>query len=172
MTIALSRVTVLRSAAAMALASALVLVLPLPNAAPASAQAEAQVQVQTQATSKAAPPVPRQVGTMSELMVKILYPASDAIFYISTRTPTDEAGWNVLQGQALMVAESANLLMSPIHAWDDEQWMADSKLMLDAGETAYEAALEKDLDALIAVSDALYKSCVTCHKHYRPEYGK
>ena len=28
-------------------------------------------------------------GTMSELMVDILYPAGDAIFYIETRTPTN-----------------------------------------------------------------------------------
>jgi hypothetical protein len=117
-------------------------------------------------------PVPRQVGTMSELMVKIIYPASDAILYISTRTPTDEAGWTVLQGQALMLAESANLLMSPIHAWDQDRWMRDAKLMLDAGEAAYEAALAKDVDALAELNDAVYQSCVTCHLHYRPDYGK
>ena len=27
------------------------------------------------------------VGTMSELMIRIIYPSSDAVFYITTRTP-------------------------------------------------------------------------------------
>ena len=34
-------------------------------------------------------------------MVKIIYPASDAIFYITTREPKTEAEWGELQGKAL-----------------------------------------------------------------------
>ena len=108
------------------------------------------------------------VGTMSDLMVKIIYPASDAIFYISTRTPTSDAEWTELQGKALAVAESANLLMMPGRARDQDRWMADAKLMLDAGRTAYRAARAKDVAALEAVNDALYESCTSCHQHYRP----
>ena len=110
------------------------------------------------------------VGTMSDLMVKIIYPASDAIFYITTRTPTSDAEWTELQGKALAVAESANLLMMP--GRDQDRWMADAKLMLDAGRTAYRAARAKDVAALEAVNDALYESCTSCHQHYRPGYGR
>src|SRR5206468_7695280 len=70
------------------------------------------------------------VGTMSDLMVKIIYPSSDAIFYITTRTPTTEAEWGEVQGKALAVAESANLLMMPGRARDQDRWIADAKLML------------------------------------------
>ena len=112
------------------------------------------------------------VGTMSDLMGKIIYPASDAIFYITTRTPTNDAEWTVLQGQALMVAESANLLMMPAHLRDEERWLADAKLMRDAGQAAFKAAKAKDVNALDALNDALYQSCVTCHQHYRPNYGR
>jgi Lipocalin-like domain len=115
---------------------------------------------------------PQAVGTMSDLMVKIIYPASDAIFYITTRTPTSDAEWTELQGKALAVAESANLLMMPGRARDQDRWMADAKLMLDAGRTAYRAARAKDVAALEAVNDALYESCTTCHQHYRPNYGR
>jgi hypothetical protein len=115
---------------------------------------------------------PQAVGTMSDLMVKIIYPASDAIFYITTRTPTSDAEWTELQGKALAVAESANLLMMPGRARDQERWMADAKLMLDAGRTAYRAARAKDVAALEAVNDALYESCTSCHQHYRPNYGR
>ena len=31
-------------------------------------------------------------------MIRILYPDSDAIFYITTRTPTNDAEWNELDG--------------------------------------------------------------------------
>src|SRR5256885_10147757 len=112
------------------------------------------------------------VGTMSDLMVKIIYPASDAIFYIATRTPTNEAEWGELQGKALAVAESANLLMMPGRARDQDRWMADAKLMLEAGRAAYRAARAKDVAGLEAVNDQLYTSCTSCHQHYRPNYGR
>ena len=119
-----------------------------------------------------APALSRPVGTMSDLMVKIIYPASDAIFYIETRLPQTDSEWTVLQGQALMVAESATLLMLPSRARDRDQWMQDAKLMLDAGEAAYAAAQKKDVAGLVAVNQALYESCTTCHRHYRPNYGR
>jgi cytochrome c553 len=111
-------------------------------------------------------------STMSELMVKIIYPASDAIFYITTREPKTEAEWGDLQGQALALAESANLLMMPGRARDHDRWMQDAKLMLDAGRAAFRAAKTKDVAALDALNDQLYTSCTTCHQHYRPNYGR
>jgi hypothetical protein len=121
---------------------------------------------------QAPPAAMRPVGTLSDLMVKILYPASDAIFYITTRAPETEVEWNELEGKALMIAETANLLMMPSRARDRNQWMADAKLMLDAGEAAVAAAKKRDLAALEALNEQLYRSCTTCHQHYRPRYGR
>jgi hypothetical protein len=133
------------------------------NQAPASAAAARQD----------APIVtPQPAGKMSELMVKIIYPASDAIFYITTREPKTEAEWVELQGKALAVAESANLLMMPGRARDQDRWMQDAKLMLDAGRVAFRAAKAKDVAALEAVNDQLYTSCTSCHQHYRSNYGR
>jgi cytochrome c556 len=115
---------------------------------------------------------PQPAGTMSELMVKIIYPASDAIFYITTREPKTEAEWVELQGKALAVAESGNLLMMPGRARDQDRWMEDAKLMLDAGRAAFRAAKAKDVAALDALNDQLYTSCTSCHQHYRPNYGR
>lgn len=125
------------------------------------------------AAQTASTPVPmRNVGSMSDLMVKIIYPTSDAIFYVESRTPTNDAEWTALEGQALMLAESANLLMMPGRARDKKQWMADAKLMLDAGAAAVKAAKTKNVEAVSAVSDQLLESCTSCHKHYRPGYGQ
>src|SRR5206468_12482096 len=91
------------------------------------------------------------IGTMSDLMVKIIYPASDAIFYITTRTPTSEVEWGELQGKALAVAESANLLRMAGRERDQDRGMADAKLMLDARFGAYCAARAKDVAGLESV---------------------
>jgi hypothetical protein len=117
-------------------------------------------------------PPTRNVGSMSDLMVKIIYPTSDALFYIESRTPKTDAEWTVLEGQALMLAESANLLMMPGRARDQKQWMDDAKLMLDAGAAAVKAAKAKNVEAISALSDQLVASCTTCHKHYRTGYGQ
>jgi hypothetical protein len=117
------------------------------------------------------PPM-RVVATMSDLMVKIIYPASDALFYIESRTPKTESEWTVLEGQALMVAESANLLMMPGRARDQKQWMVDATLMLDSAADAYAAAKKRDVQGIVMVNERLLESCTSCHKNYRPNYGR
>jgi hypothetical protein len=121
------------------------------------------------------PPAPARaaaVGSMSDLMVKMIYPTSDAIFYITTRTPATDAEWGELQAKALTLAESANLLMMPGRSRDEDRWMQDATLLLDAGRAAYRAARAKNVKALEALSDRLYESCTSCHQHYRPNYGR
>ena len=118
-----------------------------------------------------APPF-KAVGTMSQLMVDVIYPTSDAIFYIERTPPQNDVDWEHVRQNALTLAESANLLMMPARARDNDKWMADAKLLLDAGQTAYRAAAKKDMSALIAVNMALYDACVTCHMDYRPNYGR
>ena len=135
-------------------------------AAPASPAAQAPA-----APASAAPAVLR-VGTMAELMADIIYPTSDAIFYITTREPTNDVEWNEFRAKTLMLAESANLLMMPGRARDQDRWMADTKLMLDVGNAAFRAAKRKDVAAIEALNDQLYQSCVTCHMHYRANYGR
>jgi hypothetical protein len=117
-------------------------------------------------------PPTRNVGSMSELMVKIIYPTSDALFYVESRTPKTDAEWSALEGQALMLAESANLLMMPGRARDQKQWMADAGLMLDAGAAAVKAVRSRNVEQISALSDQLLESCTSCHRHYRPGYGQ
>ena len=51
------------------------------------------VQQSTSSPTALAPPASRPVGSMSDLMSKVIYPASDAVFYISTRAPKTDAEW-------------------------------------------------------------------------------
>lgn len=142
---------------------------PAPPAAPPPAASPSPLQP----AQPAAPAIaPRPVGSMSELMIRLIYPTSDAVFYITTRTPTSEAEWGELQNKTLTLAESANLLMMPGRARDQQQWMTDARLMLEVGQAAFRAARAKNVSALEALSDQLYESCVQCHQHYRPGYGR
>jgi len=115
---------------------------------------------------------PSHSPTMSDLMVKIIYPASDSIFYITTRTPGTDGEWAALQKNTEALEQAARELIEPRRARDRERWLADAQLMVDASVKAVAAAKTRDLKGLEDLNDALYTSCVQCHQHYRPNYGR
>lgn len=110
---------------------------------------------------------PRATTTMSELMTRIIQPASDAVFYVSRVPPEDDAAWRELENKAIVLAESANLLMIPGYRRDTEQWLRDSLLMRDASVRAVAAAKARDLDTLMDLNNDLYESCESCHNAAR-----
>lgn len=126
----------------------------------------------------AAMPTPAQapsyelVGSVSRLMIDIIYPTSDALFYIERSPPKTEVEWNAIRGQALMLAESGNLLMLPGRARDQGNWIRNARTMIEAARQAYQAAAAKDMKGILAQSDRLTEACVTCHREYRPNYRK
>ena len=120
----------------------------------------------------AQPPGAKAVGTMSELMIDVIYPTSNAVFYLFREPPKNQVEWDNFKTQALTLAESANLLMMPSRARDQDRWMADAKLLWDVGNKAYRAAQAKNLDAVLALNDELNTACVTCHMDYRQAYGR
>jgi hypothetical protein len=119
-----------------------------------------------------APSFFKPIGNVSQLMIDIIYPTSDAIFYVERTPPSNEREWNTLRGTALTLAESGNLLMMDWRARDQGDWIKDSQLMVDAGAAAYKAAKAKDLNAIVALNEQLMNSCIKCHAQYRPGYGK
>ncbi|HEX4135104.1 MAG TPA: hypothetical protein VHY84_10880 [Bryobacteraceae bacterium] len=114
----------------------------------------------------------KSVGTMSDLMLDIIYPTSDQIFYVSRDEQKSEKDWISLKRDALVLAESANLLMADNRAHDKDQWMKDAKLLWDVGNKAFIAAKARDLPALEALNADLYEACQSCHVHYRPGYRR
>jgi hypothetical protein len=114
----------------------------------------------------------RIVGTMSQLMIEIIYPTSDDIFYIERTPPANDRDWAAIEKSALMLAESGNLLMMPGRARAQGDWIKDSKLLLDAGNAAFKAARAKDIVAVVALNEQLVTSCTTCHMLYRPNYRR
>jgi len=113
----------------------------------------------------------RRIGSMSQLMVHLIYPTSNAVFYIQTRTPTTDAEWGELEAKTLMFGEAANLLLMPDRIREpEEQWISDTQLLLAVGRAALREARNRDVEALANLNDQLYESCVSCHSHFRGGY--
>src|SRR4029077_131785 len=52
-------------------------------------------------------PALKPIGTVDDLMVGVVWPLSDDLFYIATRdTPGTDEQWRLFQGKMLMLAES------------------------------------------------------------------
>jgi len=142
---------------------------PQGQVAPAPAPATSAAQ-DAQPAAPAARPAP--VGTMSELMLKVIYPYSDAMFYIQRNPPKNEIEWNELQGKALALAEFGNVMMMQGRAKDQDQWLRDAKLLAEAGAAAFRLAKAKDVEGIVGLNEQLVTSCTSCHMHYRPSYGR
>jgi cytochrome c556 len=112
------------------------------------------------------------VGNMRQLMIDIIYPTSDAIFYVDREPPKNSQDWAVLRTQALTLAESGNLLMMEGRARDQKNWILESKMLVDIGGKAYKAAQAKDVEGIRALNDSLNAACVVCHYQYRPGYHR
>ncbi|HEX5227849.1 MAG TPA: hypothetical protein VFW44_09070 [Bryobacteraceae bacterium] len=126
-----------------------------------------------QTETPATPPSQFQpVGTMRQLMIDIIYPTSDALFYIDREPLKTQHDWDVVKTNALTLAESGNLLLMDGRARDQKNWVLESKMLIDLGAKAYKAAQDKNLDGIRGLNDALNAACVTCHYQYRPGYHR
>jgi hypothetical protein len=109
------------------------------------------------------------VGTMGEFMVSVVYPpTNELLLSIHRGAPKDDKEWAAVQRNAILLAESGNLLMMRGRARDQGEWIKDARMLVDVGAAAYKAARAKDAAALVALDGPLNASCVTCHKQYRP----
>jgi hypothetical protein len=109
-------------------------------------------------------------ATVGELMSDVIYPLSDELFYIMRSPPETDWEWTGIRRSALMLAESGNLLMIDGRSIRQDGWMAASKALVDVATRAWEASLEHDVEAIVALSPELEQSCRSCHEMYHPRY--
>jgi hypothetical protein len=116
-----------------------------------------------------APAAGQAVGTMSEIMVSMVYPAANAILLSANRGgPQNDKEWQAVKNSAVLLAESGNVLMMRGHARDQADWIKDAQLLLDAGTAAADAARSMNVAGLVTASNSITATCTTCHKQYRP----
>ena len=111
----------------------------------------------------------RAVASVRQLHDVMISPASDAVFDASSHQPLDAAGWTAGRNQALVLAESGNLLMVGARARDNGNWMKMSRALVEAAALAAAAAEKKDANALEAATDSITVACMECHRPYRDQ---
>ena len=126
-----------------------------------------------------APPSPTPfvpVADVQQLMEMVIDPAADVVWesvgtiITAERTeeifPRSDEDWAVVRNNAMVLAESGNLLMLGDRAKGEGPWMIMSRALVEAGTAALEAAEAKDADAVFAVGEQIYNACETCHVLY------
>jgi cytochrome c553 len=109
----------------------------------------------------------RLFATVQEIMTVFTIPSSDVIFNIAAEPPKDEEQWGKVRDSALILSESTNLLLLPGRVPDDkEEWVKQSKAMIDASAAAFMAAKERDAESLAEAGNLIYDACAACHEKY------
>lgn len=120
---------------------------------------------------------------IKQLMATVVQPQAD-VFWKSAGTVTDETGehdltpttdegWLRTRSAAATVTEMGNLLMTPLYAEGrGEDWMKFSKALVEIGQRAEKAAVDKSSDAIFDVGGTMYNVCTACHQVYPPAAGE
>jgi hypothetical protein len=112
------------------------------------------------------PPTPTPVATTAEIMRGVVVPTSNAVFEAAGQAPQTDAAWAALRMQALILAESGNLLMVGKRARDGREWMQRSAALRDAAEAIVKAVDARNAVRLAEMSDQTYDTCEQCHVSY------
>ena len=81
----------------------------------------------------------KPVATVKQLHEAMITPSSDALFDVGREAPKDEKGWAALRNNALILAESGNLLMLAGRAKDNGAWIKLPRELVDGGAAALKA---------------------------------
>lgn len=84
--------------------------------------------------------------------------------------PKDNAGWKAVRGDALILAEGGNLLLTRKPEKDAAEWSKYSAASRDSGADLVKAARAKDFPAAKKAYEAMLGHCNACHKKF--EDGK
>lgn len=107
------------------------------------------------------------VASVTEIMTAMVIPSSNVVGNVGLDGDPDNAAWVETERQAIILAESGNLLLMPSRAQGREDWIAAAKDMVSAAADALEAARRKDIDLLqLDISGAIFDACTKCHDVY------
>lgn len=116
------------------------------------------------------------VPTMSieDLMLTVITPATNTLWGIED--PQTDAEWQVFIDAADIVIDAGETIKAGgtgpnDSAWaGDSEWQALAERIIAAGLDARSAAVNKDLDAMVAAGDLLYPPCEECHVRFHPDF--
>jgi len=106
-------------------------------------------------------------ATVKQIHELMITPASNALFAVESEAPRDDVGWNHVRDSALLLGESAKLLMTRGRAKDAGDWMTLARALLGSARSAATAAAKRNVDALASVNGEIVATCEGCHETYR-----
>ncbi len=106
------------------------------------------------------------VSTVRQIMEAMIVPASDTLFAAGSREPSSDADWRAIESASILLAESGNLLLVEGRARETDAWKSSSRILVDAGKRALEAAASRNVEGLLEAGDRLMSSCETCHESH------
>ena len=114
------------------------------------------------------------IPTMSvnDLMVTAVAPATDTIWGIDD--PQTEEDWQVYIDAADAVIDAGRTLRvggtgASDAGWaSDPAWQAFVDALVDAGQVARKAAVERDIEQMYTAGEVIYPPCEECHLQFHP----
>jgi Cytochrome C' len=113
-------------------------------------------------------PKPEPIAETKLLMEGLLQANVRGLEKNLRQAPTDQETWTFVRGQALLIAETGNLLMlRPPRAEGQEAWMASAADLREKATTLAKLAATRDADRARRALTNLAGTCNQCHQTFR-----
>lgn len=151
------------------------------------------------AATASAGSLPPPEGNLAEFMRAIAFPNANIVFNLQIKDPGKEVkpkpaagpfdyvqwgatvypGWLAVEQAAIALTETAPMLSTPgrkcqngrpvpVERDDWKKYVVD---LVEVGKVIHRAAVARDFDAFVDISDKLNDACANCHKVYRDRGG-
>jgi hypothetical protein len=121
-------------------------------------------------------------ANMKDLMLNVIDPAADTLWEsVGTvitaegtfeKAPSTDDEWAGVRAGAIQLAEAGNLLMLPSRSGGADEWIVQSRAMIEASNRALKAIETKDKDALFTIGGDIYDVCTNCHKQFAQQLSR
>lgn len=108
--------------------------------------------------------------SMHEFMEYVFQPTYKRLKVTMAAKPTGNAGWKAMKSDALILAESCNLLFPRTPDEGAADWKKFSAESRSNGADLYQAARAKDFEKATGAYRLMLESCNACHRQF--ENGK
>ena len=120
-------------------------------------------------------PALQPIATVEQIMETTVEPVSNAVFDaavwengVQVGGPKNDDDWKMVQANALMLAETTNLLLMNGRAKDQFGWPIRTQALRDAAMKAANAAGAHNTQAIFDAGTEIYQACTGCHLQYIP----
>jgi hypothetical protein len=101
-------------------------------------------------------------------MLGLTIPSSDVLFQVGEKPPADDATWDRVAANAVMLAESGNMLLTGTRDLAQPEWTQHARELVARAKVAADAAAKRDVDAVLEAGNGIYEVCEACHARYMP----